>query len=110
MASLGVGGCERCWTCGQQSWHHGGVDPGHGPFRERMTGPRHDEPSAPRPRECVVSAASLRRRWLVYGNGGAVRCTCNFLWTAPSSVAERSAPELLALRCGAILAGVSSRG
>src|SRR5947207_10975056 len=37
MASLGVGGCERCWTCGQQSWHHGGADPGYGPFRERMT-------------------------------------------------------------------------
>src|SRR6266513_6218644 len=34
MASLGVGGCERCWACGEQSWHHGGVDPGYGPFRE----------------------------------------------------------------------------
>jgi hypothetical protein len=37
MASLGVGGCERRWTCGQQSWHDGGVDPGYGPFRARMT-------------------------------------------------------------------------
>src|SRR4029434_5940618 len=35
MAPLGAGGRERCWTCGQQSWHHGGVDPGYGRFREQ---------------------------------------------------------------------------
>src|SRR5262245_25954370 len=39
MASLGVGGCERCWTRGQPCWHHGGVDPGDGPFsRDRPAG------------------------------------------------------------------------
>src|ERR1051326_7315871 len=33
MATLGAGGCERRWTCGRQSRHHAGVDPGYGPFR-----------------------------------------------------------------------------
>ena len=36
VAPLGVGGGERCWTCHQQFWHHGGVDPSDGPFRKQL--------------------------------------------------------------------------
>src|ERR1700687_1089150 len=37
MATLGVSDCERCGTCGQQPCHRSGVDPGYGPFHERVT-------------------------------------------------------------------------